>query len=133
MTGGRIVVLGSTGLNFAAGMSGGVAYVLDTEGEMDTRTNHDLVDLEDVDAADGENLRGLIAEHAELTGSERAHAILADWDLALSSFVRVMPRDYRLVLEAHDRAPARTRVHGETDEFLAQTHETAEAGVGAVS
>ena len=91
MTGGRVVVLGPTGRNFAAGMSGGIAYVLDVDGGFAGRCNHELVDLEAV-ADDGE-LRALVEEHARRTGSPVAEKLLADWDPG--RFVTVMPRDYR--------------------------------------
>jgi len=103
MTGGRVVVLGATGRNFAAGMSGGIAYVLDVDGGFAGRCNTDLVDLLDV-ADDREELQALVAEHAQRTGSARAEALLEDWDAAVERFVKVMPRDYARVLE--ERAEA---------------------------
>jgi glutamate synthase (NADPH) large chain len=103
MTGGRVVVLGPTGRNFAAGMSGGIAYVLDVDGGFAGRCNTDLVDLLDV-ADDREELQALVAEHAQRTGSARAEALLEDWDAAIERFVKVMPRDYARVLE--ERAEA---------------------------
>ncbi len=100
MTGGVVVVLGETGYNFAAGMTGGAAYVYDESGTFDTRCNLDVVDLESVAcAADEATLRGLIERHHEHTGSERAAAILRDWEAALPLFVKVMPIDYRRALE----------------------------------
>ncbi|MDX2081122.1 MAG: glutamate synthase large subunit [Terrimicrobiaceae bacterium] len=108
MTGGRVVVLGATGRNFAAGMSGGVAYILDEAGDFGTRRcNKAMVDLEKVeDPAEAEDLRAFIQRHAELTGSERAKAVLADWSCSLAKFIRVMPKDYKRVLEALARAHA---------------------------
>ena len=108
MTGGRVVVLGATGRNFAAGMSGGVAYILDEAGDFaQKRCNLAMVGLEAVtDPAEAVDLRALIARHAELTGSERARAVLADWERTLPKFVKVMPKDYKRVLEALAKAQA---------------------------
>ncbi len=100
MTGGRVVVLGPTGRNFAAGMSGGIAYVLDEPGAFRARCNQGMVDLEGLSAADALELRALVCEHAERTDSPVAQRVLAEWDglLATGAFVKVMPRDYRRVL-----------------------------------
>lgn len=100
MTGGTVVVLGDTGNNFAAGMSGGIAFVHNESGLFDTRCNLDMVDIESVTSdEDVKLLRRLVSRHAELTGSERAADILANWDSALPHFVKVMPVDYRLSLQ----------------------------------
>jgi len=104
MTGGRVVVLGATGVNFAAGMSGGVAWVLDEDGDFAYRVNCDLVDLETPDGAREVELRDLIGEHRARTGSTVADHLLADWDAARGRFVQVMPRAYRAALERSDRA-----------------------------
>jgi glutamate synthase (NADPH) large chain len=105
MTGGRVVVLGATGRNFAAGMSGGIAYVLDEEGVFPARCNPELVDLEDPTDADFEEIRALVMEHAERTGSPVAERALAEWDSLRDSWVKVFPRDYKRVLrEAEERA-----------------------------
>ncbi len=100
MTGGRVVVLGPTGRNFAAGMSGGIAYVLDELGAFPARCNLGQVDLEALSAADVLELRALVSEHALRTDSPVAQRVLADWDglLARGAFVKVMPTDYRRVL-----------------------------------
>jgi glutamate synthase (NADPH/NADH) large chain len=99
MTGGRVVVLGRTGLNFAAGMSGGLAYVYDEDGLFDTRCNLDMVDLEQmVSEADIAELRGLIERHAAATGSARAATMLAAWDETVPRFVKVFPMEYRKIL-----------------------------------
>lgn len=103
MTGGTVVVLGPTGRNFAAGMSGGTAYVLDLN---DGRVNGELVDLGPVPAAESDFLKGLVTQHAEETGSTVAAELLADWDAALARFTEVMPRDYRIVMEAKAKAEA---------------------------
>jgi glutamate synthase (NADPH/NADH) large chain len=106
MTGGRAVVLGPTGRNFAAGMSGGVAYVLDEAGDFITRCNLGTVELEKVQAdADISELRSMIENHHALTGSTVARRVLDEFDNLLDKFVKVMPIDYKRVLEermAHD-------------------------------
>ena len=100
MTGGRGVVLGPVGRNFAAGMSGGVAYIWDHQGELATRCNMGMVELETLSAEEDINeLRTLIENHHKYTGSEVAERILNDWDGALSQFIKVMPTDYKRVLE----------------------------------
>jgi len=122
MTGGTVVVLGQTGRNFAAGMSGGVAYVLDEAGGFEKRCNlsmvalepvpeeeaasetgeiesHGKVDVRHLGRADDELLRSLIEKHAQQTGSERAKLILANWDRYRSKFVKVMPNEYRRALK----------------------------------
>jgi glutamate synthase domain-containing protein 2/glutamate synthase domain-containing protein 3 len=108
MTGGRVVVIGRTGRNFAAGMSGGIAYVHDDLGQLPQLVNHDLVSLEPVDKPeDVQTLRYLLENHAKLTGSPVARQILDDWDDELRRFVRVMPNDYRRVLEHQAEIEAR--------------------------
>jgi len=102
MTGGRVVVLGPTGRNFAAGMSGGVAYVLDEQGAFAAggRCNMGMVGFDGLDQADALELRTLIEEHAQRTDSPVAARVLAEWDglLARGAFVKVMPHDYKRVL-----------------------------------
>jgi glutamate synthase domain-containing protein 3 len=99
MTGGRVVVLGATGRNFAAGMSGGLAFVLDEDGDFRRRVNPTMLDqLEALDEADAIELRDLVAEHARRTGSPVAQRVLDDWDELLGSFVKVFPADYKRVL-----------------------------------
>jgi glutamate synthase (ferredoxin) len=110
MTGGRVVVLGRTGRNFAAGMSGGIAYVLDREGDFKRRCNLGMVDLERLDQPDEIALvRDLIRRHIELTGSTFAAGILRDWIDTQPRFVKIMPRDYKRVLAAEARARAEGR------------------------
>ncbi len=100
MTGGRVVVIGPTGRNFAAGMSGGIAYVYDDNSMFDRLCNKDMVDLEKPDKPeDIETIRRLLENHAKYTDSPVAKAILADFDNELRWFVKVMPSDYRHVLE----------------------------------
>jgi glutamate synthase domain-containing protein 3 len=106
MTGGRVAVLGRTGRNFAAGMSGGVAYVLDTDSTFASRCNPELVDLEGLDEHDEAELHKMVSEHAERTGSAVARRLLAGWDDAVKTFVKVMPRDYRRALEERAAAKA---------------------------
>jgi glutamate synthase (NADPH/NADH) large chain/glutamate synthase (ferredoxin) len=98
MTGGRVVVLGETGRNFGAGMSGGIAYVLDEAGVFAERCNTDLVELEKPDADDLEAVRALVKEHARRTGSVVAERLLAGWSEQGPAFVKVMPRDYKAAL-----------------------------------
>jgi len=104
MTGGRVVVLGKTGRNFAAGMSGGVAYVLDEEGDFAIRCNAQMVGLEKVDSEEAEQLRQLIKRHADATKSQMAFKVLALWDEMVPKFVKVMPKDYKRVLQAIRKA-----------------------------
>jgi glutamate synthase domain-containing protein 2/glutamate synthase domain-containing protein 1/glutamate synthase domain-containing protein 3 len=99
MTGGRVVVLGPTGRNFAAGMSGGLAFVLDEDGDFRRRVNPTMLDqLEALDEADAIELRDLVAEHARRTGSPVAQRVLDEWDALVGSFVKVFPADYKRVL-----------------------------------
>jgi glutamate synthase (ferredoxin) len=108
MTGGRVVILGATGRNFAAGMSGGVAYVLDEKGDCRSHINKQMVAVTGVeDASDIEELQELIERHWQLTRSGRARQVLDSWELSVPKFVKVMPRDYQRVLscikKAHDQ------------------------------
>jgi hypothetical protein len=104
MTGGRVVVLGATGRNFAAGMSGGIAYVLDPEGKFPARCNTELVELEDMEDDDLEKVRALVEEHALKTDSPVAARVLEQWDELAGAWVKVMPMDYKRALrEAADR------------------------------
>jgi glutamate synthase (NADPH/NADH) large chain/glutamate synthase (ferredoxin) len=99
MTGGMVVVLGQTGRNFAAGMSGGLAFVLDEDDEFRGKVNPAMLDqLEALDDIDAENLRSLVAEHAERTGSPVAQRVLDDFDELRESFVKIFPTDYKRVL-----------------------------------
>jgi glutamate synthase domain-containing protein 3 len=110
MTGGRVVVLGPSGRNFAAGMSGGIAYVLDVDGDFKRRCNLGMVDVEPLAQAEEISLvRDLIRRHIEYTGSTYASGILRDWMGVQGRFVKVMPRDYKRVLAAEARAKAEGR------------------------
>jgi len=106
MTGGRAVILGPTGRNLAAGMSGGIAYVLDLRPE---RVNTEMVGLEPLTGEDAAYLRGLVERHAAETGSTVAEKLLAEWDSALDRFTKIMPRDYKRVLAAKAEAEAEGR------------------------
>jgi len=100
MTGGIVAVLGPTGRNFAAGMSGGIAYVLDETGDFMARCNLEMVGLESVVHKDDEDvLRKMIHEHLSYTGSLSAKKILADWNQQVKKFVKVMPHDYKRIIE----------------------------------
>jgi glutamate synthase (ferredoxin) len=105
MTGGRVVVLGPTGRNFAAGMSGGVAYVLDETGAFPRQVNSQMVELGSLDdPKEAAEVRAMIERHLALTGSNRARQVLSDWSRLLSRFVRVMPKDYKRMLACIQRA-----------------------------
>ena len=100
MTGGMVVVLGPTGRNFAAGMSGGTAYVYDPAGSFSSHCNTDMVELERVEErGDVDALKALIDKHAIYTGSTKANALLDDWAASVSAFIKVMPTDFKRVLE----------------------------------
>ncbi len=98
MTGGRVVVLGRTGRNFAAGMSGGIAYILDEDGGFSGRCNTDLVGLEPLERDDLDTLRLLVTEHGARTASPVAARVLSEWDELVPRFVKVMPLDYKRAL-----------------------------------
>jgi len=100
MTGGKVVILGPTGRNFAAGMSGGVAYVYDPQAKLASNLNTEMVDLETFSDDDLEWLHGMLTAHRDATDSAVAQRILADWPQQAGDFVKVMPRDYKRVLEA---------------------------------
>ena len=120
MTGGTVVVLGQTGRNFAAGMSGGIAYVLDERQLFDTLCNLEMVDLESVwQEADRQRLHELVERHAEWTGSRRAKALLDNWREMVERFVKVIPIDYRKALERlRDRERARNEYTPATEEVF---------------
>ncbi|HEY6186893.1 MAG TPA: glutamate synthase large subunit [Pyrinomonadaceae bacterium] len=131
MTGGRVVVLGATGRNFAAGMSGGIAYVLDERGDFSRRCNKEMVLLTALeDTGEIEHVKDMIFRHAEYTGSLRATEILLAWDEWLPKFQRVIPHDYKRVLDAQRQM----RENGLTDEeaemaaFESNSHDLARVG-----
>ncbi|MFG6098702.1 glutamate synthase large subunit [Leptothoe sp. ISB3NOV94-8A] len=105
MTGGKVVVLGTTGRNFAAGMSGGIAYVLDEAGDFATRCNTEMVDLERLkEAEEIADLREMIEKHHRYTGSHKAKTVIDHWESVLPKFVRVIPRDYKRVIQSLQQA-----------------------------
>jgi glutamate synthase (NADPH/NADH) large chain/glutamate synthase (ferredoxin) len=107
MTGGVVVVLGRTGRNFAAGMSGGAAFVLNDQGKFEGKCNLGMVELEPVSAKEDQQLlHGLITKHFMQTGSRRAKTVLDAWEATLPKFVKVMPVDYKRVLEERKRKAA---------------------------
>jgi glutamate synthase (NADPH/NADH) large chain len=112
MTGGRVVVLGETGRNFGAGMSGGIAYVYDRSGDFDRRVNYEMVEVEQLDDADRSFLRSIIEDHSSHTGSAVAQRMLASWSVEVSKFRKVMPVDYKRVL----RVMAEAEVEGLDEE-----------------
>ncbi|MCB9082642.1 MAG: glutamate synthase large subunit [Lewinellaceae bacterium] len=103
MTGGVVVVLGDIGKNFAAGMSGGIAYLYDPQKTFATRINPEMVDLDPLEEADREILQRLVRNHFGYTGSNQALALLEDWEQASLNFLKVMPRDFKAVLERQNR------------------------------
>ena len=121
MTGGRAVILGETGRNFAAGMSGGIAYVWDATGTFGQKVNKEMVELEPLDAGDLEYVKGRIEKHVEYTDSTRGRAILDGWKTEQSRFVKVMPIDYKRAIvelrklaeqEQQEARQQEVKVHG---------------------
>ena len=133
MTGGRVVVLGPTGRNFAAGMSGGIAYVWDEKGDFATRCNKQMVGLERLeDLVEIEEVRQMIRRYVEYTGSGHAARMLNGWEEAVPRFVRVIPHDYKRMLSAIQRNEA-AGLSGEDAlqaAFEENAHDTARAGGG---
>jgi glutamate synthase (ferredoxin) len=104
MTGGRVVILGSTGRNFAAGMSGGIAYVLDQTGELPKKCNTQMIHLEKLeDPEEIEEVRTMIQKHQAATHSAHAARLLADWSNTLLQIVKIIPKDYKRVQESLKR------------------------------
>ena len=121
MTGGRAVILGTTGRNFAAGMSGGIAYVWDADGSFPTKVNREMVELEPLDAGDVDYVKGRIEKHVALTDSGRGRTILERWSVEKERFVKVMPTDYKRALaelrklaeqDQHDAKKVEAKAHG---------------------
>ncbi|MGA1436598.1 MAG: glutamate synthase-related protein, partial [Ilumatobacteraceae bacterium] len=104
MTGGTVVVLGSTGRNFGAGMSGGVAYLYDRDGDVDRRVNPEMVAIETLTDDDRDQLKSIVERHREMTGSQSADRMLSSWSVEVSKFRKIMPTDYRRVLEVLESA-----------------------------
>ena len=131
MTGGRVVVLGTTGRNFAAGMSGGIAYVLDEVGNFPRHCNHEMVKLFPLeDPEEIEQVQDMIRRHAHYTKSDRAWKVLALWDELVPKFFKVYPNDYRRVIETQKRF----KVQGLSEEeaimaaFEENSHDVARVG-----
>ena len=129
MTGGRVVVIGTTGRNFAAGMSGGIAYVLDEDGTFKNRCNFETVTLERLDERDLQEVEELLKRHAIYTHSARAWQLLALWQETAPKFVKVMPRDYRRVLESLQEAEAKGLVGDEALMFAFEANKNDAARV----
>jgi glutamate synthase domain-containing protein 3 len=108
MTGGRVVVLGVTGVNFAAGMSGGIAYVYDEDGLFDSRCNLEMVDLDLLGPKDEAELKAMIDRHVSLTESPLGRSILQNWEQEKGKFVKVFPMEYRRALGEMSVADAAT-------------------------
>src|SRR5690606_4896305 len=99
MTGGRVLVLGPTGRNFAAGMSGGIAYIFNPEKAFEKLVNKEMIELEELEEDDKNEVFEMLSKHFEYTGSDPAEWILANWKVAKELFIKVMPRDYKAVLK----------------------------------
>ena len=100
MTGGRVVVLGETGRNFGAGMSGGIAYVLDSNGTFRNRCNSETVTMINLSEKNLDELRSLLQRHIQYTRSQHAQRVIADWEIKSKQFIKVMPKDYQRMLDA---------------------------------
>jgi glutamate synthase (NADPH/NADH) large chain len=122
MTGGRVVVLGPTGRNFAAGMSGGIAYVYDPDDLFPALVNYEMVELEPPTEDEREWLRATVERHRELTGSDVADRLLTQWESEVDAFRKVMPQDYKRVLTVMTDAAAEGLSE---DETLARVMEAA--------
>ena len=99
MTGGRALILGKTGRNFAAGMSGGIAWVYDPEDTFTENCNTEMVDLDPLSAKDKEQIVTLLRKHVQITGSTVAKSLLENWEESLLKFVKVFPKEYKKVLQ----------------------------------
>jgi glutamate synthase (ferredoxin) len=131
MTGGKVVVIGPTGRNFAAGMSGGVAYVLDEDGTFPKQVNPSMVELSALeDPEEAERVRSQVRRHAELTQSQKAWKVLALWEQMLRKFVRVLPHDFKRALEAEKkvRAMGLAEAEAEMAAFELNAKDSARAG-----
>jgi glutamate synthase (NADPH/NADH) large chain len=132
MTGGLVVVLGTTGRNFAAGMSGGVAYVYDEDGMFVRRCNTEMVELETVDGEDAEEVHALVEEHARRTSSKKAQTLLADWENVMRKLVKVLPSEYRRVLSEKATMPETAGLVGEAAPRPYHSWRGEDAGLKAV-
>jgi glutamate synthase (NADPH/NADH) large chain len=118
MTGGKIAILGPIGRNFAAGMSGGMAYVYDPDGSLEANLNAEMVQLEGLDDEDLEWLQAMLQAHIDATDSAVAQRIMNDWNNNVKHFTKVMPRDYKRVLEAVAEAKASGATGSAIDEAI---------------
>jgi len=112
MTGGRVVILGSTGRNFAAGMSGGIAYIFDNNEDFESKCNKDMVSVEEIEDEDHNTLREMIEKHLEYTNSEVAKDVLNTWSESAKKFKKVVPNDYKRMLQ-HIKAAEQKGLGGE--------------------
>jgi glutamate synthase (ferredoxin) len=131
MTGGRVVILGPTGRNFAAGMSGGIAYVFDEAGDFANHCNKDMVSLDRLDNdEDIKEVRTMIEKHVAYTSSDRGRSFLTSWDRLVPKFVKVIPNDYKRSLETMARVSARGMSGDEAvmAAFEENAHDIARAG-----
>jgi glutamate synthase domain-containing protein 3 len=99
MTGGRVVIIGKTGRNFAAGMSGGIAYVYDIDGDFKSKCNLEMVKLKEINEHDENIIKSLLTNHYEYTESERANEILSDFKNKKKNFIKVIPSEYEHILK----------------------------------
>jgi len=113
MTGGRVIVLGRTGRNFAAGMSGGIAYIYDVEGKFDKLCNKGMVGLEACTDTDMDYIKTMVEKHQAITGSTVAEKVLKDWSKSKQCFVKVMPTEYKKILQCFDKVRAEGKAQGE--------------------
>ena len=113
MTGGKVIILGGTGRNFAAGMSGGIAYVYDVKGKFDSLCNKEMVDLDPLDASDSAYLQQMILNHYAYTGSSVAKFVLDDFENQLKNFFKVFPRDYKKALLSKKEEPSEVKERAE--------------------
>jgi glutamate synthase (NADPH) large chain len=109
MTGGRVLVLGKTGRNFAAGMSGGIAWVYDVDKSFAKNCNTEMVDLDPLEAEDEKEIKELLKNHLKLTGSQAAKFILDDWKQQADKFVKVYPRDFKEVLKKQSKVKQKVK------------------------
>jgi glutamate synthase (NADPH/NADH) large chain len=116
-----VVVLGATGRNFAAGMSGGIAFVYDIDGQFVSRVNPEMVDVLPLDTEDAQWLQGTLLEHIAMTESPRAKQIVAQWDTHVSQIVKVLPRDYARVMAVLARASAEGLSEEETSQRVMES------------
>jgi glutamate synthase (ferredoxin) len=112
MTGGRSIILGESGRNFAAGMSGGIAYVLDETGHFPNLVNREMVELEEPTAEDLDYIHGMVRRHIEYTGSTRGQFVIENWDRMAGKFVKIMPTDYKRALAEMRKAAEGATPHG---------------------